>query len=1082
MSFITRCFIFLFSLCFSVSAEQIFSRFGVDDGLPNATIYSIQQDKTGFLWLGSTNSGLLRFDGYRFTEFPVLTAKELEQQQTADVGVILLDDNDNLWAGTWGFGVSMLQAKTGKLRRYTTSEQLAGNQIQALLQDAHRHIWVGTTTGLSRITPDGEVQTIGEAGLRIWSLAEFADGTIWVGSSAGLQSWHPNTGFSELVQLVPGADSLSRDNEIRALKAIGDELWVGSRSGLYRYNTRQQTFKPVVLALGGQTEPIINILTTDTDDSSLLIGSYSGLFRVDLTQHNAQRPPQPALLPNVNVRSILQDRSNVLWLGSRESGLYRSVVSSKAFDSLPLFSEALAQRDAFSVTAVLQWQQQLWLGSIDSVYLIDLNDGKYQQFSTGSRVNAIKATSAGDVYIASDNGLLRYAGDSTLQPVDEPFELSGVVNRNVRDLVIDQNDNLYLGMWGEGVIAWSWRSGTTKHWLPQLAEQAAGNTVQGVFLGSDSQLWVGTRYSGLYQIDLATDMVTRHSTSQDSVIRLPHNDVQCVSEYAGELAVCSRNGLLLYDLKTGLQQHLTSEDGLPANAVLDVVQQQNGRLWVATAKGLGFRPQQHKHVVPYNSSDGMISSELNANAAFAADRIYFGAIAGLVVVTPEQLIVNTVVPAPVLSALVIDRQVAQVKPHQKLWPDIRLMSGQRTLNFEFSALDYQDPARNRFQYKLEGIDADWITTSSQNSAYYANLPVGRYQLWLKASNNHGFYSEATAVATLQVLPHWWQQNWLIYSAIAIFAVLLWLMHQYRLRHIRQINRLLQDTVDNKAKAQLVLETRVTERTRALEESSVTLSLRTLQLERSLDDLAKSNAELKRLDKLKDEFIATVSHELRTPLTAIRGAIGLITQQVVTPGTELYQNMLQTAQTNSERLAHLINDLLDLQKFTTGTFSLSLLPSDLVLLAQQAVLAMQPYASRYQVELQLINKVENKVWVKADSLRIRQVMDNLISNAVKFSAANSTVFVRISQNADALLFEVQDFGVGIPEEFKSRIFEKFSQADGSDSRAKDGSGLGLAICKKIIENHQGHIGFSSSSGQGATFWFKLQLDKTTTLHS
>jgi signal transduction histidine kinase/ligand-binding sensor domain-containing protein len=1080
--FIVRCLLVLLAYCTSASAEQHYVRIGVDDGLPNATIYSVKQDSTGFLWLGSTNSGLLRYDGYRFVEFAVLTDTELQRHQTPDVGVVLIDHADNIWAGTWGLGLSRLDAQTGELTRYTSESGLAGNQIQGLLQDADGNIWVGTTSGLSRIDAQFQITNIGQAGSeqalveqRIWSLTQTPDGMIWIGTSAGLHSWQQNDGLSKVYQLVDHADNslpgnFSRDNEIRAVYALGQQLWIGSRQGLFLFN-RQQQFVPVSVAQGDEPEPLINILSSDDTTNDLLIGSYSGLYRLS-PYHQPGHSVQKAELGNVNIRSILHDSSGVLWLGSRESGLFRNILSTKAFDNISAFSAELGTQKTFSVTAIFKQADALWLGSSDGIYRIKLPAGDFQFFRTGSRVNAIAATAQGDVYIASDTGLLSYNGTAELVKIDEPFELAKVVNRNVRDLHIDATGRFYLGMWGEGVIAWQPNLPHAKRWLTQLSDNMVGNAVQKLVVGSSQQLWVATRYSGLFQIDLATDNVTQHNTTATSGITLPHNDVHCVSEYADQLAVCTRQGLLLVNLPTGEQQLLTTQDSLPDNDILGVLQQEQ-QLWVMTPQGLALRPAGQPHFIHYNRNDGMVSSELNTSAVFADDSgILFGAIAGLVVVKPDQLQSNQRIPNPVLSALVIDYQLLQTKPHKQPWDIISLSPDQHTMNFEFSALDYQDPQRNQFQYLLEGVDKGWVVTNERNSAFYANLAVGTYPLWLKASNNHGVFSEPVKVATLRVMPHWWQQNWVIYSLVALVSLLLWLMHQYRLRHVRQINRLLQAAVENKAKAQTVLETRVAERTQALEESSVTLSLRTRQLERSLDELAKTNQELKRLDKLKDEFIATVSHELRTPLTAIRGAIGLITQKVVTADSALYQDMLQTAQTNSERLAQLINDLLDLQKFAAGTFTLNITRLDISALTRHAVNAMQPYASRYQVELQLVSDPEQPLWVEADPLRLRQVIDNLISNAVKFSAVQGVVIVRLAEVQQSIRFEVEDFGSGIPLEFQKHIFGKFSQADSSDSRAKEGSGLGLAICKKIIENHHGQIGFTSSAGQGTVFWFKL----------
>ena len=1068
--------IWLISLSFFATGQERFSRIGVDDGLPNATIYSVQQDKTGYLWLGSTNSGLLRYDGYRFTEYPLLTPDELLHHQTPDVGAVLISEDDDIWAGTWGMGLSRFDAQSAQLVRFTQASGLAGNYIQTLLKDNRGRIWVGTTTGLSRINTDLTISNIGQsaqsktlADQRIWSLAQADDGTVWIGTSAGLHFWREDTGLSDVIELVPGADALSRQNEMRALLYSQGELWLGSRSGLYRYNPQQGRFNAWPLVADGLAEPVINALKQSNDNTGILVGSYHGLFRFS-PGNSASASEQ--LLADVNVRSILQDRSGVLWLGSRESGLYRSIVASAAFFDIQSLSATLAQQAPFSVTALLHQDSYLWLGSAEAAYRIDLTTGQYKLFALGSRVNALAADPQQQVYIATDNGLWRFSNVEGLQAVERPFELTGVVNRNVRDIAIRADGTLYLGMWGEGVISWQPATANVTHMLADLSAASVGNSVQQLHLGKHNRLWVATRYSGLFLIDTLNGEVKQFSTATTAPILLTHNNVQCVQEYDDVVAICTREGLLLADVKNNTQQLLTMRDGLPGNNVLGVLQHQ-GQLWVMTAKGLAYRSETAEHFFHLNKQDGMISSELNTNAiAAAADDLYLGSVGGVIRLQRSKLRTNIVIPQPVLSAVTIDHHETTLKPHSKAWPLIKLAPQNHTLNFEFSALDFQDPTRNQFHYQLEGINPDWVMAGTNNSAFYANLPAGTYALWLKAANNHGVFSAPRVVATIKVLPYWWQQTWVQLLGATVLVALLWLMHFYRIRHVRQINRLLQAAVDTKARAQVVLETRVAERTQALEESSVTLSLRSQQLEQSLAELAATNQELTRLDKLKDDFIATVSHELRTPLTAIRGAVGLLSQQVLTPGSDAYQQMLQTAQNSSERLGQLINDLLDLQKFASGKFTLTLADIDLAELAQQAVQGMLPYATRYHVELKWRSDNTAPCWVKADALRMRQVMDNLISNAIKFSAQKGEVTVQVTSQSQTVRFEVADQGTGIPPEFQNRIFEKFSQADSSDTRAKEGTGLGLAICKSIIEHHRGEIGFHSQQGQGTVFWFVL----------
>ena len=196
------------------------------------------------------------------------------------------------------------------------------------------------------------------------------------------------------------------------------------------------------------------------------------------------------------------------------------------------------------------------------------------------------------------------------------------------------------------------------------------------------------------------------------------------------------------------------------------------------------------------------------------------------------------------------------------------------------------------------------------------------------------------------------------------------------------------------------------------------------------------------------------------------------QQAVPVSSPAYHQLVDTALQNCERLSQLINDLLDVQKFEAGKFVLQLKPVDLAELCQQAVSGIQSYALRYQVAVTLENKLEGPAMAQVDALRIRQVLDNLLSNAVKFSKPSSQVVMRLSSMGSLWVLEVQDQGQGIPEQFKSQIFDKFTQADASDSRSREGTGLGLTICKRIVESHGGQIGFDSVEQLGSTFWVRL----------
>lgn len=237
-------------------------------------------------------------------------------------------------------------------------------------------------------------------------------------------------------------------------------------------------------------------------------------------------------------------------------------------------------------------------------------------------------------------------------------------------------------------------------------------------------------------------------------------------------------------------------------------------------------------------------------------------------------------------------------------------------------------------------------------------------------------------------------------------------------------------------------------------------------------IVRDLTERKRVERMKREFVSTVSHELRTPLTSISGALGLLAGGITGPLSEPAQNLVGIAHQNSLRLTSLINDLLDMEKLLAGRIAFDLQPHALMPLLQQSIRDIQAYADQRKVRLQL-NESCSAV-LKVDAQRFGQIMANLLSNAIKFSPAEGTVTVSACCLDDQVRTEIRDYGPGIPVEFRERIFQKFSQADASDSRQRGGTGLGLAISKELVERMAGRIGFESEEGAGAVFYFELPV--------
>ena len=245
-------------------------------------------------------------------------------------------------------------------------------------------------------------------------------------------------------------------------------------------------------------------------------------------------------------------------------------------------------------------------------------------------------------------------------------------------------------------------------------------------------------------------------------------------------------------------------------------------------------------------------------------------------------------------------------------------------------------------------------------------------------------------------------------------------------------------------------------------------------------LARDISEIKRIDRMKSEFISTVSHELRTPLTAISGALGIIVNGAAGAIPDTATKMLNIAHKNSLRLIHLVNDLLDMEKLAAGKMHFELKAQALVPIVMQSIEANAAYAAQYNVQFVLENRVREDLRVNVDAQRLQQVLANFLSNAAKFSPSDSTIVLCVEDIHNTVRVAVIDKGPGIPDEFRTRIFQKFSQADSSDTRQKGGTGLGLAICKELIERMGGKIGFTSEVGHGSTFYFDLPREESARL--
>lgn len=371
-----------------------------------------------------------------------------------------------------------------------------------------------------------------------------------------------------------------------------------------------------------------------------------------------------------------------------------------------------------------------------------------------------------------------------------------------------------------------------------------------------------------------------------------------------------------------------------------------------------------------------------------------------------------------------------------------------SLIFEFAAASFINEEGNDFQYLLEGFDQNWSEWSGDSKKEYTNLSAGEYNFKVRSRNTIGVIGDE-ATFRFVVLPPWYRSWWADILGIIFLLVLINYFIKYRVKYLNNKN--------------IVLEKMISERTAEINEQKLILQ--------------KQANQLLELDQIKSNFFANISHEFRTPLTLIKGqlenVLGIINDETV-------KKKLNVAFSNSNRLNRLINQVLDLSKLESGKMKLEIEPADIVSLLKNRVASFDSLAEQNKISLEFYSKIE-KLYLNIDKEKIEEVIDNLISNAFKFTPPNGKIILTIEKEkiefSDDAIVTIKDTGIGIPEDKLPHIFDRFFQADSSSTKQFEGSGLGLAIVKELVEMHGGSISVKSELNLGTIFSIRLPIEET-----
>ncbi len=1067
-----------------------FEHISIDQGLSQNTIHAIVQDRLGFLWIG-TDDGLNRYDGYRF-EVLRNSPGNPDSLSHNRVQALSEDSDGMLWLGTRNGGLNRYDRRSRTFTRYrhdpAVPESLASDVVWTILQDRAGTLWVGTSRGLDRIEPgqagmfihlphDPARVAAGDPGSLshdvVRSLFEDRAGNLWIGTKRGLDRIDAAT--RSLTRFLPRPEV--DDGGYNSIGAIHEDrrgrLWLGTWKGLMGFDPDTAAFT-FYGSDSNQTEDLdqsIQDIHQDSGGTLWLATEGRGILLFDpeaevLLSRLAYDPLKPSSLSGDKVKVFFRDRSGAFWVGTSAGGLNKLSRAAKAFTHYRSDPTVPGGLSGDMITAI--WEdptESLWIGTRNSGLNRVARDraerqsaasqlGVVEHFRTDPEdptrlacddVRALLRDAAGVLWVGTESGgLHRRDGDAFIRYRHDPKDPTTLRDNDVWALYEDSGHTLWIGTYGGGLSRYDPQIDAFHHYLPEADDSAslASNVVRAIHQDSSGALWIGT-HDGLDRLEDGGFRHHRHDPRDPT--SLSSNEVLSILEdRAGTLWIGTHGGGLNRRVpgpEGGSFRFFTEQHGLPSSVVYGILEDRQGRLWMSTNRGLSRFDPPSESFRNYDVTDGLQSPEFNAGAYFKSTRgeMFFGGLGGVNAFFPERIEDNPYVPPVALTSFRIFNREVPLETDTALLRAVTLEPGESVFSFGFAALSYTAQHKNRYAYRLVGFREAWTQLGTRRDVTFTNLDPGVYTLEVRASNNDGVWNQDGLALQVIVEPPFWRTWWFTAVAVLAAAGLLWAGYLVRTRTIRRHNR--------------------------------ALAAENVERRRAEAELAANNAELEVRNAEMERFIYTVSHDLKTPLVTIKGFVGFLERDV--PRASADPRAGERALADIARISgaadtmhHLLEDLLELSRI--GRL---INPPEAVALSQLAGEAEALVAGSDGRRGAAIVIEPTMPAAFGDRMRLLEVYQNLIDNALKFVGEQSSPRIEIGAREDSgeVLCWVRDNGIGIDPRYLEKVFGLFERLD----QQIPGTGVGLALVRRIVEVHGGRCWVESEGvGKGSAFFFTL----------
>ncbi len=1048
------------------------------DGLPQGTVYTTLHDSRGFVWFG-TEDGLVRYDGHETHRY-AYSPKQPAGLPGNFIFAIAEDANSDLWLATKGAGLARWNRASDTFTVFKHDEKnpqsLASDSLRTVCIDSQGRIWIGTLgAGVDVLDPvSGRALHLrqGSEGLindRVYSLLETERGEMWIGTEAGLDRWRLDVDRFVHIPFPGGHVALEGKQIAATIKSRDGSVWAGTHESGVRH-----------LSAAGQE--LLNLHHNQNDAGSIVsdevhslyddqaghiwIGTAAGLDALSTPaldiSHYAHDKSDPDSLSDSFIMSLYEDDAGLMWIGTRSGGVNRwNSHSWELGGRNPAWLEG-----RWVVSFADAPDGHVWLGTMggglynfnpDTGDAVNLDTLLHKDNALGDRrIMSLHQDRRGNLWIGTwANGVERMSPDGQITAIGaKPGDPHSLSAPGVAAIYEANNGTLWIGTHGGGANILDPTTGIVRQ-LPAGTETAGATSSKNItsFIeDAAGNVWMGTEDGGLDVADAQGSVLRAYKHDAANSASLSSNIVYALElDSNGALWAATDGGGL--DAVVGSSSHpndvkfqaYSQAEGLTSDTIYAVLRDAAGQLWLSGNAGLmRFDPVTHA-VKTYHREHGLQGEEFSSGAYFRTQngRLCFGGAGGFNVFDPRLLAQTSQPPGIALTGIeVLGAPVHEATPNWLL-QRVNLDYRASVVSFDFAALDFTSPRRNRLAYRVSQLTDKWIDLNSQRRVTLTNLPAGDHVLEVRAANADSVWSTVPYRLTI----HKSAAPWASSTAYAVYALLgicltLWAVRSQRAK------------LRGALAAQQQLESEVALRTKELREA---------------------NQQLFIAGEAKSQFLARMGHELRTPMNGVVGMTELIARS---PLSVAQARQIQTIRTSAKTLLQILNDLLDLSKAQAGKTVLESLPLDLNLLMEECVAMFIGAAESKGIDLIVCPALPVGLDPVGDPLRVRQLLMNLVGNAVKFTEHGEVVVacdlkatgpqqVRVS-------FTVRDTGVGISESALEKIFEPFTQADETTTRRFGGTGLGLSICHELARLMQGDIAVQSEIGKGSTFTATITL--------